>query len=230
MNTKLLNNLQQLYGIDQIEKSLNVEKEGFEKGGKRAQIGEVRTYNGQKWVKHIDGWVHVNETTGKHTLERPGGKRELASDEHILHAKSHLDRHVRESSMVKDPSSSGILTEDQLRERVKQEPMSWKEEYKISSERGLKERQSKIDRHVQAMNDGATEEEADQIANGKRNEGDHSGKVVNFEKDKVYKDHNNEDWRFVGRKGSNGLLKFAKKPEGYVQELSINAAKDIFKQ
>lgn len=62
----------------------------LEKGGKRAFIGEVRKYNGQDWVKHQDGWVLLH-SSGNHILERPGGKREKASDDHVSHAKQHLD-------------------------------------------------------------------------------------------------------------------------------------------
>lgn len=67
--------------------------EPLEKGGKRAEIGEVRTWDGVKVVKHADGWVILNQKTNIHTLEKPGGKRVPASDHHIEHAKEALKKH-----------------------------------------------------------------------------------------------------------------------------------------
>lgn len=79
-------NLQRLFGVTQettiIQKS---EDPQIEKGGKRAQIGEMRIYGGQKWVKHTEGWVHVSEDGKKALLERPGGKRETAQIHHVEH-------------------------------------------------------------------------------------------------------------------------------------------------
>lgn len=76
-------------------------EELLEKGGKKAFIGEVRTYSGQKWVKHQDGWVHVSEKGGKHILERPGGKREEANEFHVAHAITHLTgKDTKEDSSV----------------------------------------------------------------------------------------------------------------------------------
>lgn len=75
------------YESESLEKS---DLDSLEKGGKRAFIGEVRKYNNQDWVKHHDGWVLVHPSGKGHILERPGGKREPATDEHIEHAKQHL--------------------------------------------------------------------------------------------------------------------------------------------
>jgi hypothetical protein len=69
---------------------LDMYNSDLEKGGKRAEIGEVRTWAGQQWVKHSDGWVHYNQKTGKHLLELPGGKRQPAEPHHIEHAKKSL--------------------------------------------------------------------------------------------------------------------------------------------
>lgn len=71
---------------DFVEKS---EDNDIEKA-KRAEIGEVRSWGGQKWVKHADGWVYISPR-GKHVLERPGGKREAAGEEHVQHAQKHLE-------------------------------------------------------------------------------------------------------------------------------------------
>jgi len=81
----------------------------LEKGGKRAFIGEVRNYSGQDWVKHHDGWVLVHPS-GKHLLERTGGKREPASKEHIDHARKHLGQDILKEA-----------TKDTIREEIKED-------------------------------------------------------------------------------------------------------------
>ena len=68
----------------------------LEKGGKRAVVGETRTYNGEKWVKHTDGWVHVSERTGKTRLHQNDGKVVEGGADHTSHYKTHIDRHERE--------------------------------------------------------------------------------------------------------------------------------------
>lgn len=83
----------------------------LEKGGKRATIGEVRTWGGEKWVKHQDGWVHVHPTTSKATLEKPGGKRETASEDHTKHYKEHIDRHDRESLTKQGQKQAELMDE-----------------------------------------------------------------------------------------------------------------------
>lgn len=75
-----------------------INQDPLEKGGKRAFIGEVRKYGKDDWVKHHDGWVLVNHSTGKHLLELPGGKRVPAEDHHIEHAKKHLGTEKKEDS------------------------------------------------------------------------------------------------------------------------------------
>lgn len=68
----------------------------LEKGGKRAMIGEVRTYAGQKWVKHSDGWVHVSDK-GKTKLHANDGKMSEGTEDHTKHFNTHVERHTRES-------------------------------------------------------------------------------------------------------------------------------------
>lgn len=80
--------------------------ESFEKGGKRAEIGEVRTWGKEQWVKHQDGWVHIHPKTGKATLERPGGKREPASDHHTSHHKEFMSKHESKSGEGKGNRTS----------------------------------------------------------------------------------------------------------------------------
>lgn len=94
--------------------SCYTQEDSLEKGGKKAFIGEVRNYGGQDWVKHHDGWVLVHPS-GKHLLERPGGKREPASKEHIDHAVFHLGKGVeevkRERSSPIDPETHDALVQ-----------------------------------------------------------------------------------------------------------------------
>lgn len=86
-------------------------EDSLEKGGKRATIGEVRTWSGEKWVKHQDGWIHVHPTTSKATLEKPGGKRETASEDHVKHYKEHFDRHGRESLTKQGQKQAELMEE-----------------------------------------------------------------------------------------------------------------------
>jgi len=116
-----------------IEKS-----EELEKGGKRAFIGEVRKYNGQDWVKHHDGWVLLNYSSGKHILERTGGKREEASKEHVEHAKKHMDKQAG----------------DEL-----QRHLNYKK--KLSEEGGVKEESKSIEKEVTEQSKEKTLEEVD---------------------------------------------------------------------
>lgn len=96
---------------EQIFKSYKSDTDYLEKGGKRATIGEVRTWGSEKWVKHQDGWVHVHPKTGKATLERPGGKRETASEDHTKHYKEHIDRHDRESLTKQGQKQAELMDE-----------------------------------------------------------------------------------------------------------------------
>jgi len=85
----------------------------LEKGGKRAVVGEVRLWGNEKWVKHEDGWVNVNEKSGKATLEHPGGKRSAAQQHHIDHHKSSMEKHGERSEKeekVENPLVSEIQT------------------------------------------------------------------------------------------------------------------------
>lgn len=59
------------------------------KGGQRAQVGEVRLWNGEPWVKHQDGWVNVSKK-GKATIEKQGNKRFPAESHHIEHFTHHM--------------------------------------------------------------------------------------------------------------------------------------------
>lgn len=89
-------NLKSLYGTTKTTNFVSIEKAEqnyFEKGGKRAQIGEVRMYGGEPWVKHADGWVHVNKNTGKATFEGKDGKRRPAEQHHIDHHSSSMKNH-----------------------------------------------------------------------------------------------------------------------------------------
>lgn len=92
------NNIVKSYGVTASSNEL-------QKGGKRATIGEVRTWGSEKWVKHADGWVHVHPTTSKATIEKPGGKREQASEEHVNHYKSHIGRNEKETGEKKEETT-----------------------------------------------------------------------------------------------------------------------------
>lgn len=98
---RIASNIQKSFSEDQTTPLSDI----LEKGGKRAQNGEVRMWGKDKWVKHEDGWVNVSKT-GKATLERPGGKREAAGEHHISHHNTHIERHRREVKSAQDKEIS----------------------------------------------------------------------------------------------------------------------------
>lgn len=106
----------------------------LEKGGKRATIGEVRTWGNEKWVKHQDGWVHVHPKTEKATIEKPGGKREEASEKHKNHYKHHIGLH----SKSENPFPKGTFQHDHYNDEnklpLKKIKVSYTEETKKSYE------------------------------------------------------------------------------------------------
>lgn len=83
---------------DQIRKSIlsSYGVDTIEKGGKRATIGEVRTWGGRKMVKHQDGWVHVDDK-GKTKLQTSDGKISESSSEK-------KDKYLEEHGLDKYPS------------------------------------------------------------------------------------------------------------------------------
>lgn len=50
--------------VDLFEVSINT-LEPLIKGGKRAQIGEIRTFGGRRYIKTVDGWKFFGKGTGK---------------------------------------------------------------------------------------------------------------------------------------------------------------------
>lgn len=120
---------------DSLEKSVldGLEREellDIVKGGKKATVGEIRTFGGRDYIRTVSGWKFHGKGTG------------AKAQEHKNSAAAH---------------NNGNLS-----------PASQK--------------------HIDAMNEGATEVEADQIARGKRNVGDHSG---NKKEEKIPFSHDN---------------------------------------
>ena len=72
----------------------------FIEKGKGAPIGEIRTWGGEQYVKHSDGWVHVHKTTGKVSVLPTSGKvRKLdGNDEHRAHHEKHTKSEQKEES------------------------------------------------------------------------------------------------------------------------------------
>jgi len=118
--------------------------------GARAQIGEVRTWGKEKWVKHIDGWVHVSDK-GKHILERPGGKREVASESHVEHAKKYLENKL--------PSGSTTEEREKFREENKPEEIDNFSEFKdiVNTSSSLEEAFNKVKNKKDVPNQTARE-------------------------------------------------------------------------
>lgn len=60
--------------------------------GKKAEIGEIRTWGGVKYVKHQDGWVTFNQKTGKGSVYGSDGKKKMdAGEHHVNHFKEKTD-------------------------------------------------------------------------------------------------------------------------------------------
>ncbi len=143
-SNKLRSNILGMYGMGtststDLKKGESIElleEQDLQKGGKRAQIGEVRLWAGQKWVKHSEGWVHVHEKSGKATLEKPGGAREAAGEHHISHYKEHMDRHTRESS-----THEGTQSHSEKRKEIVD---SLKKEVSGGEDEGVKEAKRRI--------------------------------------------------------------------------------------
>ncbi len=71
-NSPLYNVVRDVSDGTMVVNSDNEEAEDIEKGGKRANLGEIRTYkNGRKYQKTDKGWVEVKES----------GKKESSKDE-----------------------------------------------------------------------------------------------------------------------------------------------------
>ncbi len=77
-------------------KSLGEEISDFIQKGRGAQIGEIRTWGGEQYVKHADGWVHIHKKTGKvSVLPTSGTVRKIdGTDEH----KAHYSKHISEKT------------------------------------------------------------------------------------------------------------------------------------
>ena len=117
----IVNNLKSLYGISPVEPTIQKSEEPqIQKGGKRAEIGEMRIYGGQKWVKHMDGWVHVSENGQKALLEKPGGKREAAQTHHIEHYQKHSVNSSNDSEVKKPDENSDVEEKESPIQKEKQ--------------------------------------------------------------------------------------------------------------
>ncbi len=96
-NPNIKKTFSDLYGqsqsVQEIEKSIFDE---IEKGAK-AEIGSVRMWGKEQWVKHSDGWVHVRKS-GKAILEKPGNVRVDAEKHHIDHFHKHTSSDIKEET------------------------------------------------------------------------------------------------------------------------------------
>ena len=82
------------------------------KGGKRAQIGELRTFGGRQYIKTADGWKFHGKGTGTKTKQ------------HIENTKQHNSNHTNEQSSstkqdVKTQSSKQSKSTDDTNRRIK---------------------------------------------------------------------------------------------------------------
>jgi hypothetical protein len=75
------------YGIDLI------------KGGKPAYIGEIRVYNGQKYVRHAEGWIYMSKNRNKHVLHTDSGQVSDATEEHINHFNKTIEEDEKQKAL-----------------------------------------------------------------------------------------------------------------------------------
>lgn len=98
---------------DFIEKSsiLQNEFDDFIEKGKAAMVGEIRTWGGQQYVKHADGWVHIHPKTGKVSiLPTSGTVRKIdGNDDHKAHYRDHINGKgvgsIKHDSLIKPMST-----------------------------------------------------------------------------------------------------------------------------
>ena len=122
MNTTDIRKAFILQGYTGIGLEKSNQEDQLEKGGKRATIGEVRTWDGRKVVKHADGWVLLNEKSGRHILSLPGGKEVPAEEHHVSHAREHIAKHEKGQGQNND---SFDKTMKHLKENTKEENIGY---------------------------------------------------------------------------------------------------------
>jgi hypothetical protein len=113
--------------LDDIFKSLsgeNEDKDYLEKAGKRASIGEVRTYGSKKYVKHADGWVYIAKDGSAivYAGKIAATHAFVGDDSHKAHASKYLDKEKTEDVKpeVKKESVSTKETSTPVVEKVKE--------------------------------------------------------------------------------------------------------------
>lgn len=76
--------------------------------GKKAEVGEIRTWGGVKYVKHQDGWVTFNQKTGKGSVYGSDGKKKMdASLNHIGHYSEHTGTETSKNNLKDSMSNLG---------------------------------------------------------------------------------------------------------------------------
>lgn len=147
-------NTENALSSEELEKSAD---DFLQKGGKRAVIGEKRMFGGREYIKTASGW----KFHGKGSGSKATSHREEALNHHVETGKGVGEK--------KDhPSEATLKTLEDSSKDV--------QAARDASSTSIQKQHNK---HKQAMDEGATEVEADQIARGKRNVGDHSGKKEN---------------------------------------------------
>lgn len=90
--------------VDNLQKAYSpiFEDPDYLEKGKKAEVGEIRTWGGVKYVKHQDGWVTFNQKTGKGSVYGSDGKKKMDVGEHH---KEHYNKHYKENEKKdhKDP-------------------------------------------------------------------------------------------------------------------------------
>ncbi len=116
----LLKGLFESYSNESIQKAiLQNEFDDFIEKGRGAQIGEIRTWGGEQYVKHADGWVHIHKKTGKvSVLPTSGPVRKIdGNDDHKAHYSKHISE-KNETPKSESNYSERKYSEDEYRKHL----------------------------------------------------------------------------------------------------------------
>lgn len=80
------------YQKQQAIKILQSYSTNIEKGGKRAEVGEVRFTGGKMRIKHQEGWLYQRKD-GSFSLVKNDGSTRIATPNEVLFAKNHIKEH-----------------------------------------------------------------------------------------------------------------------------------------
>lgn len=171
-------NTENALSSEELEKSAD---DFLEKGGKRAVIGEKRMFGGREYIKTAQGWkFHGKGGGAKATAHREG-----ALSHNTEGGKAPVDHEKEAEKWANELHTPTKLSHGMTMTQIDEKHAHHSRQAQLAAGTHPSQRKDQVgnsklskeaNKHKQAMDEGATEVEADQIARGKRNVGDHSGK------------------------------------------------------